>query len=242
MYKKILVAVDGYDPSLGAAKKAIETAAQYGSEVIAIRVEEDVTLLHVEQDIEEASLSGALQDLHTDKPLELVAAYGQQHGVSVDTRLEQGGITACILKTAVDDAVDLIIIGDSGRTGLDKLHFGSVAQAVSEGARSPVLIIKKDSVDISDMLALSPDLIESTKSEEVKLVFEPELFKQKFNFSFTLFAIFAVIYFGAVLLTSAPMKEVAAMIIMGLPLAIWLGWGVIISGIIITRVYLAKTG
>jgi len=104
-----------------------------------------------------------------------------------------------------------------------------------------VLIIKKGAVDISDMLALLPALKESAKLNVFKPVFQPEVFKQRFKFSFSLFAAFAIIYFGAVLLTSAPMKETAATIIMGLPLAIWVGWGMIIGGVIITRTYLAKS-
>jgi len=241
LYKNILVAVDGYDPSLEAAKRAVEMAAQYGSQVIVIQVEEEVPLLKMEKSIEEASLKGPQQKQITDKPLDLVLAYGQQHGVNVDIRLEKGGITACILKMAKDNDVDLIIIGNSGRTRAQRWYFGSVAQAVSEGAHSPVLIIKKGAVDISDMLALLPALKESAKLNVFKPVFQPEVFKQRFKFSFSLFAAFAIIYFGAVLLTSAPMKETAATIIMGLPLAIWVGWGMIIGGVIITRTYLAKS-
>jgi len=242
LYKKILVAVDGYEPSLGAAQRAVEMAVQYGSQVIAIQVEEDIPLLEVEKSIEEASLQEGLQQKpHTDKALDLVLAYGQQHGVSVDTRLEKGRITACILKVSEDNDVDLIIIGDSGRQGVQKWYFGSVAQAVSEGARSPVLILKKGAVDISDLLALLPALEGSAKLKVVKPVFQPEVFKQSFKFSFSLFVTFAIIYFGAVLLTSAPMKETAATIIMGLPLAIWAGWGTIIGGVVITRIYLAKS-
>ncbi|MBL4901944.1 universal stress protein [Desulfotalea psychrophila] len=241
MYKKILVAVDGYDPSLGAAKRAVEMAAQYGSQVIVMQVEEDIPLLEVEKSIEEASLTGLQHKPLTDKPLDLVAAYGQQHGIKIDTLSEKGGITACILKVSEDNDVDLIIIGDSGRKGAEKWYFGSVAQAVAEGARSPVLILKKGSVDISDMPALLPALEESAKLKTVKPVFQPEVFKQNFKFSFSLFVAFAIIYFGAVLLTSAPMKETAATIIMGLPLAIWAGWGTLIGGVLITRIYLAKS-
>jgi len=109
------VAVDGYDPSLGAAKRAVEMAAQYGSQVIVMQVAEDIPLLEVEKSIEEASFIGLQHKPLTDKPLALVSAYCQQHGVEVDTLLEKGGITACILKVAEDNDVDLIIIGDSGR-------------------------------------------------------------------------------------------------------------------------------
>ena len=240
MYRKILVAVDGYDASLRAAKRAIEMAAQYGSQVIALQVEEEIPLLKMEETMEKSALKGEEQKPITEKPLDLVMTYGQQHGVSVDTHLEQGGITACILKTAEENDVDLIVIGDSGRRGVQKFYFGSVAQAVSEGAKCPVLIMKKGSIDISDMLTLVPAIEESAKIEKVRYVFQPEIFKQRFSFSFTLFFVFAVLYFGAVLLTSAPMKETAAIMIMGLPLAVWAGLVTVVGGVIITRLYLAK--
>ncbi len=241
MYKKILVAVDGYSTSLEAAKRAIEMAAQYGSQVIAIRVEENIPLLKAEN-MEEATLKGLEHTPATDRPLELVARYGQKHGVNIETRLEKGRITACILRIAENNTVDLIITGDSGRKGMEKLYFGSVAQAVSEGSRCPVLILKKGAVDISDMLSLLPGVQKIDEEDDILPVFEPEIFNQKFKFSFKLFAVFAIIYFGAVLLTSAPMKDIAATVVAGLPLAIWAGWGMILSGVIITRIYLARQG
>jgi putative solute:sodium symporter small subunit len=53
-------------------------------------------------------------------------------------------------------------------------------------------------------------------------------------------AIFTVIYFSVAILTSAEFAELAATTVLGLPLGFWLGIGVIISGLIITRVYLMK--
>lgn len=243
MFKKILVAVDGYNASLEAAKKAVDMAAQYGSQVIALQVVEEMPLLKIEEEMEKAALKGEDQKPLTEKPLDLVATYGHQQGVAVETHLEQGGITACILKASEEKGVDLIIIGDSGRRGVQKFYFGSVAQAVSENAKCPVLIMKKGAVDISDMLELVPAIEESVKLKKevkVKPVFKPEAFKRSFNFSFTLFFVFAVIYFGAVLLASKPMKDTAAMMIIGMPLAVWAGLITIISGVIITRIYLAK--
>ena len=55
-----------------------------------------------------------------------------------------------------------------------------------------------------------------------------------------LMAIFTVIYFVVAVLTSAEFAELAATMILGLPLGVYLGLGVIISGLIITRIYLAK--
>jgi len=55
-----------------------------------------------------------------------------------------------------------------------------------------------------------------------------------------LMAIFSVIYFAVAVLTSKEFAELAAQMIFGLPLGFLLGIGLIISGLIITRIYLAK--
>ena len=56
-----------------------------------------------------------------------------------------------------------------------------------------------------------------------------------------LFTIFAVIYFGVAVLTSAEFADLAATdVIFGLPLGFILGIGLIIAGLVITRIYLSK--
>jgi len=53
-------------------------------------------------------------------------------------------------------------------------------------------------------------------------------------------ALYSVIYFVVAVVTSAEFAEFAATMIFGLPLGFYLGIGVIISGLVITRIYLAK--
>jgi uncharacterized membrane protein (DUF485 family) len=56
-----------------------------------------------------------------------------------------------------------------------------------------------------------------------------------------LFTIFAIIYFGVAVLTSAEFADLAATdVILGLPLGFVLGIGLIIAGLVITRIYLSK--
>ena len=55
-----------------------------------------------------------------------------------------------------------------------------------------------------------------------------------------LMALYSVIYFAVAVVTSAEFADFAAQMVLGLPVGFWLGMGVIISGLIITRVYLAK--
>jgi uncharacterized membrane protein (DUF485 family) len=53
-------------------------------------------------------------------------------------------------------------------------------------------------------------------------------------------ALFSVIYFAVAILTSKEFAEIAATMVFGLPLGFLLGMGMIIAGLVITRVYLAK--
>jgi len=62
----------------------------------------------------------------------------------------------------------------------------------------------------------------------------------KEKFSAILLAVYTVMYFGIALMVSATFKDIAATDVAGMPLAIWGGLLVIITGVIITRMYLNK--
>lgn len=62
----------------------------------------------------------------------------------------------------------------------------------------------------------------------------------KVKYSAVLLAIFTVLYFGVALMVSASFQDLAATVVGGMPIAIWGGLLVIISGVIITRLYLKK--
>ena len=47
-----------------------------------------------------------------------------------------------ILKVAADRKADMIVMGTHGRTGIDRIIFGSVAEKVVKTAACPVLTIK----------------------------------------------------------------------------------------------------
>ena len=49
-----------------------------------------------------------------------------------------------IVRVADDEHVDLIVMGTQGRTGLERLMLGSVAERVIRRARCPVLTVRPD--------------------------------------------------------------------------------------------------
>jgi hypothetical protein len=62
----------------------------------------------------------------------------------------------------------------------------------------------------------------------------------KSKFAAIALAIYTILYFGVALMTSATFADIAAVPIAGLPLAIWGGLLIILTGVVITRLYLKK--
>lgn len=80
----------------------------------------------------------------------------------------------------------------------------------------------------------------SGKMEDQEPVFDELRFRKQFTFSFSLLLIFALTYFFAAVVTTKELKHVAAIDIMGLPLAFYLGLLVFVVGVVVTRLYLIK--
>ena len=62
-------------------------------------------------------------------------------GVAADIRIEDGRVADRILHAAADAAADLIVVGTHGRSGVQRLVLGSVAEKVVRQAACPVLTV-----------------------------------------------------------------------------------------------------
>jgi nucleotide-binding universal stress UspA family protein len=63
-------------------------------------------------------------------------------GIAVETSTPEGPPEHAILEAARGWPADLIVMTTHGRTGLGRLVFGSVAEAVLRSAPCPVLLIR----------------------------------------------------------------------------------------------------
>lgn len=73
---------------------------------------------------------------------ERAGAAGVLETTDVETVVKVGRPAATILSYAAEHDVDHIILGSHGRTGLSRLLFGSVAEAVIRRAQVPVTIVR----------------------------------------------------------------------------------------------------
>jgi nucleotide-binding universal stress UspA family protein len=62
--------------------------------------------------------------------------------VAVEHRLAEGDAAAEILRLAAETACDMIVLGTHGRTGMERLLMGSVAEQIVRKAPCPVLTVK----------------------------------------------------------------------------------------------------
>ena len=87
----------------------------------------------------------ASDDLSCDliKPLaDRVRDLLRQDGVAADSLALEGRPADTIIQAARDNDCDLIVVGNQGRSGLERILMGSVSQQVVTHARCPVLVVK----------------------------------------------------------------------------------------------------
>jgi nucleotide-binding universal stress UspA family protein len=68
--------------------------------------------------------------------------YVPDHPVEASYLLLEGDAADEILRTADKEGCDLIVMGTHGRSGLDRLLAGSVAESVMRRAKCPVLTVR----------------------------------------------------------------------------------------------------
>ncbi len=67
---------------------------------------------------------------------------------SVETDVREGKAFVEIVKKAQDDNIDLIVMGSHGRTGLEHILIGSVAEKVTGKVTCPVLVVKTKDTEL----------------------------------------------------------------------------------------------
>jgi nucleotide-binding universal stress UspA family protein len=136
-WRKILVGTDGSRFSKVATDKAIDFAQAYGGELKVVSIVDVPAELNAEA-------PAAVEDL-IKKAREYTAAVkarAEVAGVPVESFIGEAETWEAIVKLAREQAVDLIVMGSHGRTGLRRLLMGSVTEKVIGNAPCPVLVVK----------------------------------------------------------------------------------------------------
>ena len=142
--KKILVPCDFSKPAIGAYRFALDLAAQSKGlvhllHIVELPVMHDALLMPV-LSFEEALLK-ELRQKAEDAFRKLTVKY-KLAGVNVVFKVEFGATARMIHRYIIENAIDVVVMGSHGASGLRELFIGSNAEKIVRTSPVPVLVMK----------------------------------------------------------------------------------------------------
>ncbi len=139
-FKKILCPTDFSEASRLAIDVAADLAARDKGELCVVHVVEVEPPLPSDPNFV-MEVPEYERTLHADAQRQLDALAACLKNVTIRTMVGHGDPGSEIVRVAQEEAADLIVMPTHGRTGLDHLVFGSVAEKVVRHAHRPVLTL-----------------------------------------------------------------------------------------------------
>ena len=144
MYKRIVVPTDGSEVSMEAVNHAIYIAKKLNSEIYAIYVVDISPFVGLPMEGSWEMITEVLRE-EGEEILKKVKELGEKEGVEIKTKMLDGIPAEEIVRFAKEKNADLIVMGTTGKTGLERILLGSVAERVIKTSPCPVLVVKKQS-------------------------------------------------------------------------------------------------
>lgn len=141
-FRKILIAVDDSPYSERAVETGYSLARATGAEVMLVHVM-DITL--TAGDMMSGALAPEIMQTVKESGESLLSSMKKNYGAGINTRTSMPDDRPVhgILQAADEYEPGLVVLGTHGRTGLDHLLMGSVAEQVVRKSRWPVLVVPK---------------------------------------------------------------------------------------------------
>ncbi|MWV38240.1 universal stress protein [Natrialba sp. INN-245] len=138
MYQDLLLATDGSDGARRATDHALALAGRLDATLHVLSVAEEGPHSSEKRDKMRSDPEGEAIDV-----VETVERTATAEGVDVRTTVRHGVPQEQILEAATASGADLIVVGTVGRSGLDQLIVGSVAEEVVRNAPVPVVTVRE---------------------------------------------------------------------------------------------------
>lgn len=147
MFNKILLPTDGSKQAERAGEHAISLADISGGNIIVLYVIDTYYLNALPQQDLREQLDKELRTEGTEavekfkRKLEESQCEGKCKNVNLITMIKEGKPADVILKTIDDEGVDEVVMGKSGKQGIEKFILGSTTERVVRGSKVPVHVI-----------------------------------------------------------------------------------------------------
>ncbi len=142
--KTIIWPTDFSEPSMEALNAALEFASRFQSELLAVHVIEPPPETSEWHDASKFSVPLQLEEEREREQnnLEKILADRKPAGLKTRALSLIGDVPGTIVDIAKQEATAMIVIATHGRSGVQRLIFGSVAEKVVRHAACPVLSIR----------------------------------------------------------------------------------------------------
>jgi nucleotide-binding universal stress UspA family protein len=135
---KILYLTDFSEPSEAALPFAAAIAREYGAKVYALHVMMPSPLIYTTPETTVATMEAQEEAAQT----EMLRTDSELEGIAHETIVENDlGVWPAVERAVSQLGIDMIVVGTHGRSGVDRLLLGSVAEEVFRRASAPVLTI-----------------------------------------------------------------------------------------------------
>jgi nucleotide-binding universal stress UspA family protein len=138
--KRILVAVDGSEASLKAARMAADIALRFGARMTLAYV---IPRLLLPPDVYGLTLAEVEREqrVHADKLVAEALARLGEPGVQTETTVLSGSPAETLAEAAAAPDVDLVVLGSRGRGAVARVLLGSVSDRLIHISPKPVLVV-----------------------------------------------------------------------------------------------------
>jgi nucleotide-binding universal stress UspA family protein len=153
MYRKILVALDGSEPSNNALEHAATIAKKFDAELILVAVVQRIMIpIFPDEGFGAVPISAAkdmaqyqdkMRVLYQNVLKEAEEKVKEEYpGVKTESILKEGRPSATIVEQAEKDDVDIIVMGSRGIGGYTGWILGSTSRRVVDSCTKPILVVK----------------------------------------------------------------------------------------------------
>jgi len=140
MFERVLVAVDGSDPSLKAVRMAAEVARRFGAALSMVHV---VPRLLLPPDVYGLTIATVEREhrAYAERVLEDARKALDVPGLSISTAVLFGSPAECIAEQAAAPDVGMVVVGSRGHGAVARVFLGSVSDRLVHICPKPVLVV-----------------------------------------------------------------------------------------------------
>ncbi|MBK9942924.1 MAG: universal stress protein [Kouleothrix sp.] len=139
MYQRIMVPLDGSELAQTAIDHALSICRAFAATLVLLHVRDRHGSVEASQrylDFTRRELAGS--------------------GVPITLVLREGDVASAIVNAADSEQIDVIAMATHGRSGLQRVVYGSVAEQVLRSSTKPVLLVRVPGAQVEQPAAASP--------------------------------------------------------------------------------------